>query len=313
MEAMTINDLLLLPDGRLRAGWRLALFLIVFIGLLFGMSLLFSFTRQAPSVALAVFVQAAAAGISTWLLLRWMEDAPFVSIGLAWQKRAPGELRQGLAVGIALVGTLTAFEWATGAIRFESKTGSGPASTLAGVLMLTGLLVVVATYEEVLFRGYAFQRLVEGTNGTGAILVSSVVFGGVHMTNPNATQLGTLNTVLAGVLLAVAYLRTRALWWPIGFHFGWNWTLAVLGHPVSGLEVAQLPWRVVADFEPVWIHGGSYGPEGGIVATVLLLAGTAGTLRLLRNAEGRPEGLRSSRNGPEASAGGEQPDSAAKN
>jgi hypothetical protein len=136
------------------------------------------------------------------------------------------------------------------------------------------LLVLGASYEEVLFRGYAFQRIIEGTNGTVAIAVSSLVFGLLHISNPHATRLSTLNTILAGVLLGLAYVRTRALWLPIGFHFGWNWMLAVLGHPVSGLEVAELPWRVAPAAEPVWLHGGSYGPEGGIVATGALVLGS---------------------------------------
>ena len=288
---MDVSDVFQLPDGRLRAGWRAALFVVVFVVALLAVSLLVSFTGQVRSVALNVLIQAGATGCSTWLLLRWMEGEPFLAVGLVWRRRAAAELGQGFGVGIGLVGGLTVFEWGIGAIRFESKGGGDGSSALAAalmaILMLTGLLVAVAAYEEVLFRGYAFQRLVEGSNGAVAILVTSVIFGWIHMGNPNATQLSTLNTVLAGVLLAIAYLKTRALWWPIGFHFSWNWTLAVLGHPVSGLEVAQLPWRVVADSEPLWIHGGSYGPEGGAVATGVVAIGIAGTFYLLRGRAAR--------------------------
>jgi len=298
---MAITDLFLLPEGRLRAGWRLALFVVVFAGAMFVVSLLVSFTGQVWSVAVQVVIMAGATGSSTWLLLRWMEREPFVEVGLRWKRRTPTELGQGFAVAIALAGGATAIEFGIGAIRFESK-GAGDGSSLGmTLLMLSGLLALGAATEEVLFRGYAFQRLVEGSNGTIAILVSSAVFGGLHIANPSATRLSTLNTVLAGALLGIAYLKTRALWWPMGFHFGWNWALAVLGHPVSGLEVAQLPWQIAATSEPVWLHGGRYGPEGGVVATAMLVIGTAGTFYLLK----RGEAPRSSIEGPEASVRGE--------
>jgi len=294
-------DLFLLPDGRLRAGWRIVLFVVVFVVAEVLVSLLVAFTGQVWSVAVQVVITAGATGSSTWLLLRWMEGKPFVAVGLRWKRRAPMELGQGFGVAIALAGGATAVEWGMGVIRFESRSGGDSASVAMTVLLLSGLLALGAATEEVLFRGYAFQRLVEGSNGTVAILVSSAVFGGLHMANPSATPLSTLNTVLAGALLAIAYLRTRALWWPIGFHFGWNWTLAVLGHPVSGLQVAQLPWQIAATSEPVWVHGGRYGPEGGVVATVLLVVGTAGTLYLLRTKE-TPRSLHGDR---EASIPGE--------
>ena len=282
-----MSNILLLPDGRLRAGWRLVLFVVVFVGAMFVASLLISFTGQVPSFPVYVIVMAGATGGSTWLMLAWMERQPFVAVGLRWKRRTPAEVGQGFAVAIAMAGGVTGIEWGIGAIRLESRSGGDGAPLAVTLLMLSGLIAVGAAYEEVLFRGYAFQRLVEGSNGAVAILVSSAVFGGLHMENPSATQLSTLNTVLAGALLAIAYLKTQALWWPIGFHFGWNWTLAVLGHPVSGLDVAQLPWEVVAVSQPVWVHGGSYGPEGGIVATAALLVGAAGVFYWVGN-EGAP-------------------------
>ncbi len=273
---MRMGDLFLLPDGRLRAGWRLVLFVVVFVGATFVLAVFVSFTGQIASVAVVVLIQAGGTGGATWLLMRWMEHKPFVAVGLAWRRRTMVELGQGFGVALGLVGGVTAVELGIGAIGLESRSGGDSSSLAMTLLMLSGLVALVASYEEVLFRGYAFQRLVEGTNGTAAILVSSAAFGVVHMGNPSATRLSTLNTVLAGALLGIAYLRTRALWWPIGFHFGWNWALAVIGHPVSGLDVAQLRWQMTAVSEPVWVHGGDYGPEGGVVCTVALGVGTAG-------------------------------------
>ena len=289
---MNMSDYFLLPDSRLRAGWRLALFVVLYLAALFAVGLAASIFVHAQSVALEVGVLAATTGGSTWLLLRWMERQPLVSIGFAWRRESWAEVRTGYVVGGALVAGLTAVEWGIGAIRFES---AGEAGT--GVLAfaaVTAILVISATTEETLFRGYAFQRLIEGSNGAVAVAASSVVFGWLHATNPHATRLSILNTILAGVLLGLAYLKTRALWLPVGFHFGWNWTLLALGHPVSGLVVAEMPWHAVPAAGLIWLHGGSYGPEGGIVATTALVGGTfyllrkAGASRTLAGESGSP-------------------------
>ena len=274
---MNMSDYFLLPDSRLRAGWRLALFVVLYLAALFAVGLAASIFVHAQSVALEVGVLAATTGGSTWLLLRWMERQPLVSIGFVWRRESWAEIRTGYGAGVALVAGLTAVEWGIGAIRFESAGAAG--TGLAAFAAVTAILVISATTEETLFRGYAFQRLIEGSNGAVAVAVSSVVFGWLHATNPYATRLSILNTILAGVLLGLAYLKTRALWLPVGFHFGWNWALLALGHPVSGLVVAQMPWHAVPAWGLIWLHGGSYGPEGGIVATTALVGGIFYLLR----------------------------------
>lgn len=274
---MDLSRYFLLSDGRLRAGWRAGLFVALFMAALLTVGLAATIFIPAQSVALDAGILAATTGGSTWLMLRWMERQPFLSIGLVWRRESFADIRRGYGAGVALVAGLTGLEWGIGAIRFESagEVGSG----LLAFVAVTAILVISATTEETLFRGYAFQRLLEGSNGAVALAVSSVVFGILHARNPHATRLSILNTALAGVLLGLAYLKTRALWLPIGFHFGWNWALLTFGHPVSGLVVAQMPWQAVPASELIWVHGGSYGPEGGIVATAALVGGTFYLLR----------------------------------
>jgi len=283
---MSVSDIFLLPDGRLRAGWRVALFVVVFILSLLVVSLLVSFTSQVPGLVLQLVIILVATCLATWLMVRWQESAPFMSVGLAWKPGAAAELTSGMGVGVGAVWAVTAIELAIGAIRFENRRVGEGSSTfdvaLTATLTLAGVFVIGAVMEEVLFRGYVFQRIAEGSNGVVAVLLTSLVFGWVHSSNPYATDLSMFNTTLAGALFGIAVLRTGALWWPIGFHFAWNWMLAVVGHPVSGLDVAQLPWEIVSASEPVWVHGGSYGPEGGLVASGILTACSAGVLRLLR-------------------------------
>ncbi len=128
-------------------------------------------------------------------------------------------------------------------------------------------LAVAALAEEVAFRGYAFQRLIDAV---GPTLAMSVLFAAMHLLNTNATAASTLVTILAGWLFSIAYLRTRALWLPWGLHFAWNASMGILfGLPVSGLRVFN-PVITTNAVGPVWLTGDGYGPEGSAVAVFVL-------------------------------------------
>ncbi|MBI4459486.1 MAG: CPBP family intramembrane metalloprotease [Acidobacteria bacterium] len=275
---MDLTRYFLLPDGRLRAGWRLSLFVVFFLMSWFVVSGIASFGWQEPTTTSQMTIFSASALLATALSMRLLERQPFLQVGLAFEPHFRSELLLGLAGGAALVGAITLAAWAMGTVRFQpSEIGASYAVRL--LLPATVLLAVSALTEELLFRGYPFQRLVEGANGLIAIAIFSILFGILHAGNPNATRFSILNTMLAGVLLSLGYLKTGSLWLPIGFHFSWNWTLCFLGLPVSGLEVTPMPWKVFTSPEYNWLHGGAYGPEGGLLATIgLFLA----VLHLLR-------------------------------
>jgi membrane protease YdiL (CAAX protease family) len=131
-------------------------------------------------------------------------------------------------------------------------------------------LLVGALAEEVAFRGYAFQRLIDAVGATLATLGMSVLFAMMHLLNTNASAASTLVTILAGWLFSIAYLRTRALWLPWGLHFAWNASMGLLfGLPVSGLTIFS-PVITTNAVGPVWLTGGGYGPEGSAIAVIIL-------------------------------------------
>ncbi len=143
-----------------------------------------------------------------------------------------------------------------------------------GLLFIDLLLLAVASLaEEVAFRGYPFQRLIEAMGPTLATLVFSIAFAGLHMFNPSANRASFLITVFSSWLLSVAYLRTRALWVCWGWHFAWNASMCVLfGLPVSGITEFS-PVIQSNTVGPTWITGGDYGPEASAVTAVVLLIG----------------------------------------
>jgi hypothetical protein len=133
---------------------------------------------------------------------------------------------------------------------------------------------VAAINEEAIFRGYPFQRLVESITPVGAIVVTSALFGLLHLGNPHHTWISTVNTMLVGIPFAIAYLRTRSLWMPIGIHFIWNFLMGfIMGLPVSGLALpaSVLQARVHG---AAWLTGAEYGPEAGGLATCVIAAAT---------------------------------------
>jgi uncharacterized protein len=131
-------------------------------------------------------------------------------------------------------------------------------------------LAVAALTEEVAFRGYPFQRLIDAIGPTLATLGMSVLFAVMHLFNTDASAASTLVTILAGWLLSIAYLRTRALWLSWGFHFAWNACMGILfGLPVSGMKAFN-PVIMTHAVGPIWLTGGSYGLEGSAIAVIVL-------------------------------------------
>ena len=150
---------------------------------------------------------------------------------------------------------------------------------LIGETLFVSILIFLfaAAAEEILFRGYVLQTLTRANIAWLGIVLTSVPFAASHLKNPNAVPGFTfVNTALAGLWLAVAYLRTRSLWLPLGLHWSWNWAQAsLLGLPVSGIErIAPAPLLKAMNAGPDWLTGGAYGIEGGAACTIALVIST---------------------------------------
>lgn len=177
-----------------------------------------------------------------------------------------------------VVGTVSGLGLAAVAIGFLALAGvyriSGWGS-VSGALAVAGAMCAVAVAEEVFFRGVVF-RLLWGRWGTAVALgVSSLIFGLVHLINPDASVWGAIAiAVEAGLLLGAAYLATGSLWLAIGLHFGWNAaTMGIFGTVVSGSEARESLVTAVTT-GPDWLSGGSFGPEASIVSVLVCSAAT---------------------------------------
>ena len=221
-------------------------------------------------------VQVAALFAATWLVgrrwsklswdrLGWHLDgglAPRVLRGLGL-----GALMAGLAVSLAVLVDRAK-------IHLTHDWSRWPA---AAVPLGVGFLLA-ALSEELLFRGFPLRRLADAIGPWAAMTVLAVGFGLAHLKNPNATAFSTINVALAGVWLSFAFFSPGGMGLAWGLHAGWNAGLAlVFDAPVSGY-----PFSVPAvEFVPgrhAWVDGGAFGPEGGAVTTLVLIAGTLAVL-----------------------------------
>lgn len=210
-----------------------------------------------------------------WTGFRFMDDVPWTLLGLGegtWRLRP---LAGGVIAGTAAILLTTGALWITQQLRFESVSPAAYVgdSWSGTALRLLLVLAPAALWEELAFRGYLYAVAAEATPpGQGALLArsaSSVAFGLVHLMNPGAGVRTTLIVMLAGWCLCV--LRERA-GLPAAFtaHLAWNWVMAAILHvPVSGLPFATPGYRAVVE-GPAWLTGGSWGPEGGVVAALVL-------------------------------------------
>ncbi|BCL27958.1 lysostaphin resistance A-like protein [Streptomyces aurantiacus] len=254
-------------------GVRLAALVVLFVlvmGLTTGMSgvagdnPVLSLLFGAAAVVIALTVYAAA--------VRILEQRPVSELDLG---AARSGLRVGVLVGLGLFGATLAL------VALFGGYGTKGGVSVGGAVTILGMMAGTAVVEELLFRGIVF-RLVEDLAGTrGALVVSGLLFGALHLVNSGATVWGALAiSVEAGLMLGAAYVATRTLWLPIGLHFGWNFALSgIFGVTVSGNE--DLPDGLLHGVlsGPEAITGGSFGPEASIFAILVCVVPTVVFLR----------------------------------
>jgi uncharacterized protein len=262
----------LTPDQKLRAGWKFASYVVflLFIAIATGaaLSAIAAPSSQLALLALnevALFVPAVAA---MWFTITFTDHRPLRAFGIGFLPHWRRDLFFGLALAGGMLAVLIAGCYAFGYVSMRWTGGQ----VSPGVLIATfGLLLVAALNEELIFRGFPLQILIEAIGTWPAIIGLSLLFGAIHLQNPNASLLGALNTVVAGILLSIAYVKTRSLWMPYAIHVGWNVGLGfVFGLPLSGIDIASLWTTGTAGSET--ILGGGYGPEGGLLGTFIFAA-----------------------------------------
>lgn len=216
------------------------------------------------NAALSTF---AAAAVANAIPLRIYERGQLSDIGLGWSAASRRNLALGILGGIGSALIVLIGPILVRAAELEPVPDSR--TQWGNLLFVTLVLLFGAVGEEMLFRGYGFQVLMNALGPYATILPVSVLFGLAHTSNQNVSGLGVVNTILWGILLGYAFLRSGDLWLPIGLHFGWNWTLPLLGQNLSGFTMGVTGYSMHWKTGVLW-SGGAYGPEGGLLTTAVV-------------------------------------------
>ena len=194
---------------------------------------------------------------------------------------AIAELASGIAFALLLVASADRLIVLTTELRHAPGAGF-PWRELLTVFM------PAAVHEELVFRGYLFQRI-RSWRRLPAIAISSGTFAILHLGNSGVTPLALVNLFVAGVLLALAWERNHHLWLPIGIHLGWNVaTGPIFGYEVSGYVSGESIWRFVGS-GPKWLTGGTFGVEASAWMLLVELGAVALLAKAGRSRERRHE------------------------
>ncbi len=208
-------------------------------------------------------------------LVRRFERRRVEELAVRWM---PAELVGGVALGIVLMTLVVGGLWLAGAYEITSGRWLDLPHDVREALG-AGLL------EELLARLVIFRMLACAIRVRPALVLSALLFGGAHLANPHASIItAAAIAVEAGLMLAGFYLLTGRIWLSVGVHAGWNFAQGgIFGAPVSGMPsggslLVSVP---KAGFSSL-ATGGSFGPEGSLVAVFIGAAAFAGTLAVLR-------------------------------
>ncbi len=257
------------PRGKLRNGWWIALFFLALAALLLPLIL----TSRASDTGVPLWQQATIV-LATSLICQAARRKPMAEMLGAFDWKWPRQLAMGLVLGAALMAIPAAFlaagHWVTWRVNADWTEAIG--ATLL-------VLAAAAVTEELLFRGFLFQRLIDGLGAWPAQLLIAALFALTH--SDALSELAPLaylagaNIFVASILFGLAYLRTRSLALPIGLHFAANVMQGpILGFGVSGNDASGLLTATTQDAPP-WLTGGAFGLEASGPGFVCVLAMTA--------------------------------------
>ena len=264
---MTFNPFLN-SERQLRNGWWILIFFLVLAGFLVPVLI----AAQNINMEVSMGIQASIIVIASMIcqLLRRKPIAELMGkIDIRWFK----ELSLGGLIGSALMLIPALILGVFGWVHWRwNPEGVSVLST--SLLLFAG----VAFAEELLFRGFVFQRLISGLGQWTAQLIIAAFFLLTHLNNPGMTGsvkvMAGINIFLASILFGLAFIRTKSLAMPLGLHWMANWAQGgVLGFGVSGTDQSGLLIPVLGD-APVWLTGGQFGLEAslpGLICVVITL------------------------------------------
>jgi hypothetical protein len=252
--------------GRVVAFFLLVVLCVTVAVLMLSPPLTWLAARAGQRLRVDYYGQLAGVLAATWIILRAVDHRPWSDVDLGEAAARPPLFAAGWLIGTAAIVVTCAVLYFTGLLRFVPTMADG--GWTGAAVRVTLVLLPAALAEELASRGYLLTVLRERIGTRAAIAVTSVGFGLLHLSNPGWTLVSLSVVVLAGVFLAVVRVALGSIYAAWMAHLAWNWVMAVPLHAyVSGQRLEAPGYRAIAG-GPVWLSGGRWGPEGGLVAAL---------------------------------------------
>jgi len=261
----------------LRAGWRLAIY-VFFFGVIAAAASLLSIALHLPQVSRTAFralgrlVQQAVgrvAAVAAAAILGRLEGRPLGAYGLPAAEAFRAKFWHGIAWGIAMISAIILLISMPGGFSFGGLALHGAAAWDFAVVWAM-VFLCVGFFEEFLFRGYSQFTLSSGLGFWPAASVLSAAFGALHLSNRGEDRVGALSVFVIGMFFCLTLRRTGNLWFAVGLHAAFDWGETFLfSVPNSGIVVYG--HLLNSSFHgPVWLTGGTVGPEGSVMSFVVV-------------------------------------------
>ncbi|MDU4911363.1 type II CAAX endopeptidase family protein [Clostridium baratii] len=206
-----------------------------------------------------------------FLIVKYKEKRSIASIGFKLNKSTLYEYLSGFLIGILLIGIIAILIVITGNGSFESNKNIDLSFVGPFILVIIGWCIQGAS-EEIMMRGHMMPVLGNRFGPISGILISSSYFGALHLLNNGISVLAIVNLILFGIFASVFAIYKRSLWGVCALHSAWNFAQGNLfGFLVSGIKTNGGQIITTKITEGNIINGGNFGPEGGLITSVILI------------------------------------------
>jgi uncharacterized protein len=214
------------------------------------------------------FLRMAAVFAAAWVMSR-LERRPFGDYGLPRRRAFRKSFWQGALFGLAEISVVLGVLGLLGYYRFGAlEIHDAELLKWAGFWLI--FFLAVGFFEEFTFRGYVQFALTQGIGFWPTAIITSLIFGALHLSNPGESWIGIAGVVLTGLFWCFTLRRTGSLWFAVGMHaafdFGETFLYSV---PDSGMIFpGHLSSATLSG--PDLLAGGTAGPEASLLDFLML-------------------------------------------
>ena len=257
----------------MRAGWRLLVYLLFFAviaaaEIFLTMALHFPQVMRGGITAPDLLIQegiGAIAALAAAAIMALLEGRPFGAYGLPGATAFGARFWQGVVWGLVMITATILLIRVFGGFSFGELALRGMSLWRYAVLWSV-VFLCVGLFEDFLFRGYTQFTLATGIEFWPAASTLSAAFAALHLGNGGEDKVGALSVFVIAMFFCLTLRRTGNLWFAVGLHASFDWGETFLfSVPNSGI-VAPGHLLNSSIHGPVWLTGGTVGPEGSVMA-----------------------------------------------